>query len=410
MREHLSRGFREHVAWTSDDPIGLEVDYAEGPFLYLADGRRITDLISGIAVSSLGHRHPRVVEAVRKQLDRHLHVMVYGEFVLRPQVEFATLLASRLPDTLQVVYFTMSGTEANEGALKLARKHTGRRTFVAFDRSYHGDTHGSLSVTGRKVYRDPFEPLLQDVRFLPFNELSALREIDHETACVIVEPIQGEGGVRVPDDQWMIALRKRCDEVSALLVFDEIQTGFGRTGTMFAFEGFGVVPDILTLAKSMAGGMPLGAFVSSSRVMDSFRRDPPLSHVTTFGGHPVSCAAAKAALEVLLQERLAERAVDIGARIRSSLEHPLVVEIRGRGAMLGMLLRDTAVTRRVVDACLKRGVLLGWTLHSDDLIRIAPPLNIPFRVLDDALSTIRSALDEVGDVPIHRASNRSTES
>lgn len=404
----MEKAFREHVAWTSDHPVGLEVASADGPFLYLTDGTRITDLISGIAVSSLGHRHPRVVEAVREQLDRHLHVMVYGEFVQKPQVELADLLARQLPSRLQVVYFTTSGTEANEGALKLAKKYTGRRKMIAFERSYHGDTHGSLSVTGRGLYRDPFEPLLPDVAFLPFDDEQALENIDGETACVITEPVQGEGGVIVPGRKWMHALRRRCTATGTLLIFDEIQTGFGRTGTLFAFQGFGVEPDIITLAKAMGGGMPLGAFVSSPQIMDAFRRDPPLSHVTTFGGHPVCCAAAHAALQVLLEDDLPARALEIAGRVRQSLEgHPLVREVRGLGAMLGLALRGREVTRAVVSLSLERGVLLGWTLHSDDLIRIAPPLNIPFPVLDEALSDIVGVLDEVEKQPIHRSENES---
>lgn len=393
MAPSVSENFGRHVAWTSDEPLGFEVDFAEGAYIYLKNGRRITDFISGIAVSSLGHRHPRVVEAIHKQVDRHLHVMVYGEFVQDAQANFASLLASQLPEALQVAYFTMSGTEANEGALKLAKKFTGRNKMIAFERSYHGDTHGSLSVTGRAVYQDPYRPLLPDVTFLPFNEIEALTAIDDQTACVITEPIQGEGGIRVPSDQWMRALRDRCTETGALLIFDEIQTGFGRTGNLFAFEGFGVVPDIITLAKAMAGGMPLGAFVSSKTIMQTLRSDPPLSHVTTFGGHPVSCAAALANLEVLLEQKLPGRAVEIGRRIKQTLIHPLITEVRGRGAMLGMQLTDGPITAKVVSDCLKNGVLLGWTLHADSLVRIAPPLTIPFNVLDDALSTIRNALD-----------------
>jgi acetylornithine/succinyldiaminopimelate/putrescine aminotransferase len=385
--------FATHLAWTSDAPLGLSVDRADGPFLFLTDGRRIIDLISGIAVSSLGHRHPRVLEAIRRQLDRHLHVMVYGEFVIEAQAALAQRLASLLPDPLSRIYFTMTGTEANEGALKLAKKHTGRRRMVAFDRSYHGDTHGSLSVTGRTVYREPFLPLLPGVTFLPFGDVEALAAIDGTVACVIAEPVQGEGGIRVPSHRWMSALRDRCTETGALLVLDEIQTGFGRTGTLFAFEGFGIVPDILTVAKAFGGGMPLGAFISSDEVMSSLRHDPPLSHVTTFGGHPVSCAAALAALDVLVEENLPARATVIGERIRSALDHPAIVEVRGLGAMLGMQLRDADVTSRVVRRCLDEGVLLGWTLHSDALVRIAPPLTIPENVLDEALEVILRGLE-----------------
>jgi len=391
----LDQQFADHVAWTSDAPLGLTVARAEGPFLYLDDGRRVIDLISGIAVSSLGHRHPRVVEAIKQQVDRHLHVMVYGEMIQRPQVAFASLLAEQLPPQLQVAYFTMSGTEANEGALKLAKKYTGRSKLVAFEHSYHGDTHGSLSVTGRSVYQDPFRPLLPNVEFLPFDAIDALDAIDDETAAVITEPIQGEGGVHVPSDDWMQALRRRCTETGALLIFDEIQTGFGRTGDLFAFEGFGVVPDVMSVAKAMGGGMPLGAFISSPEILGVLRRDPPLSHVTTFGGHPVSCAAAFATLQVLLEEHLPARAETVGQRVRERLDHPLIRAVRGRGAMLGMELVSRDVTQQMVERCLDEGVLLGWTLHSNTLVRIAPPLNIPLDVLDTALDTMRDALDAV---------------
>ena len=389
----LQERFERFMAWTSDTPLGLVIDRAEGPWLYLSDKRRIVDMISGIAVSSLGHGHPAVVEAVREQAARHMHVMVYGEFVQRPQVDLAELLARHLPPSLQVTYFTNSGTEANEGALKLAKKVTGRSRMVAFEGSFHGDTHGSLSVTGRHVYQDPFRPLLPNVDILPFDNERALQAIDEQTACVITEPIQGEGGLNIPEDGWMRALRARCDETGALLIFDEVQTGFGRTGTLFAFEQFGVIPDILTIAKAFGGGMPLGAFISSAERFQVLRRDPPLSHVTTFGGHPVSCAAALAALHVLLDEQLPVRAHAIEERIRQRLQHPSIVEVRGRGALLGMQLRDADLTTRTVHRCLEEGVLLGWTLHSDCLVRIAPHLTIPFDVLDGACDTIIRALD-----------------
>ncbi len=381
------------MAWTSDTPLGLVIDRAEGPWLYLSDQRRIVDMISGIAVSSLGHGHPAVVEAVRKQAKRHMHVMVYGEFVQRPQVDLAECLARHLPPSLQVTYFANSGTEANEGALKLAKKATGRSNIAAFEGSFHGDTHGSLSVTGRSAYQEPFRPLLPNVDILPFDDERALQAIDRRTACVITEPIQGEGGMNVPSERWMQALRARCDETGALLIFDEAQTGFGRTGSLFAFEQFGVVPDILTVAKAFGGGMPLGAFISSAERFQALRRDPPLSHVTTFGGHPVSCAAALAAFRVLLDEALPARARAIEKRIRERLQHPAIIELRGRGAMLGMQLRDAGLTARTVQRCLEEGVLLGWTLHSDCLARIAPPLTIPFDVLDDACRAIVRALD-----------------
>jgi acetylornithine/succinyldiaminopimelate/putrescine aminotransferase len=388
-RFNSREAFASHLAWTSNSPLGLEVARAAGPFLELADGSKLIDLISGIAVSSLGHRHPAVLKAISEQLDKHLHVMVYGELIQSPQVRLASLIASVLPEELSVSYFTMTGTEANEGALKLARKKTGRIGFIAFDRSYHGDSMGSLSVTGRSVYRDPYEPLVPGVTFLPYDDEAALSAIDKQVAAVIVEPIQGEGGIRVPSPQWMRALRDRCTASGALLIFDEIQTGFGRTGNLFAFQHAGVVPDIITVAKAMGGGMPIGAFISSRDIMSSLRDDPPLSHVTTFGGHPVSAAAAVAALRVLLEEDLPQRALEVESRVRAALETcSEIVEIRGRGAMLGMVLSDAVKTERAVQKCLDGGVLLGWTLHSDTLVRIAPPLNIPWDTLDEALNVI----------------------
>jgi acetylornithine/succinyldiaminopimelate/putrescine aminotransferase len=385
--------FRRFVAQTSQHPLGLKIRSAHGPWLLTDDDRRIIDLISGIAVSALGHAHPEVLAAIHEQVDRHLHVMVYGEFDQEPQTRLAGLLAAHLPATLQVTYFTNSGAEAIEGALKLAKKHTGRSNLIAFERSYHGDTHGALSVTGRDVYRVPFEPLLPGVTFLPFDDAGALESIDTSTAAVVVEPIQGEGGVRVPSMTWIRHLRERTRSTGSLLIFDEIQTGMGRTGSLFAFEQTGVEPDILCLAKAFGGGMPLGAFISSPEIMQTLRQDPPLSHVTTFGGHPVSCAAGAAALEVIVREGLPARAMQIEERIRTRLRHPLIEEIRGRGAMLGMVIASSEITKNVVMDALEHGVLVGWTLHSDRLVRIAPPLNIAFDVLDAAIDVLLTALN-----------------
>lgn len=374
--------------------MALEVERAEGCFIYTSDGRKLTDFISGIAVSSLGHAHPAVVRAVKRQVDRHLHVMVYGEYIQQPQAGYAGLLTSLLPAELDRVYFVSSGTEAVEGALKLAKKHTGRSGLVAFRNGYHGDTHGSLSVTGRDVYRDPYLPLLPGVRFLEFNSYAELDRIDGETAAVILEPIQGEGGVIPADGKWLAELRRRCDRAGALLIFDEIQTGFYRTGSLFAFQHYGVRPDILCLAKAMGGGMPLGAFVSSGEIFDAFRRDPPLNHVTTFGGHPVSCAAGLATLRELEDGNFGEKAALIEKRSRSILKGEGVVEIRGRGAMLGMELSDPERCRETVRLCLERGVILGWTLHSDTLVRLAPPLVIGEKLLTRTLEIIRECVRE----------------
>jgi acetylornithine/succinyldiaminopimelate/putrescine aminotransferase len=386
--------FFRHIAQTSDAPMGLEIERTEGSFIYTTDGQKYVDFISGIAVSSLGHRHPRVVEAVKKQVDRHLHVMVYGEFIQKPQSAYAELLTNQLPDSLDRVYFVNSGTEANEGALKLAKKHTGRHKFVAFNHGYHGDTHGSLSVTGRDVYRDPYKPLLPDVHFLDFNSFKGLDTIDTDTAAVIMEPIQGEGGIIPAQKDWLQAVRKRCDEVGALLIFDEIQTGFYRTGSLFAFQGYEVVPDIMSLAKAMAGGMPMGAFVSSSEIFKSFMYDPPLNHVTTFGGHPVSCAAAHATLSELLEGEFGPKAIEIETIVKELLTADGIEEVRGRGAMLGMELADRELTRRVVEECLEKGIILGWTLHSDTLVRLAPPLIIDEKLLRSTLQTINDCVQK----------------
>ena len=386
--------FYRHIAQTSDEPMGLEIDRAEGCKIYTTDGKEFVDLISGIAVSSLGHRHPNVIKAIKEQLDHHLHVMVYGEFIQKPQSQFAQLLCDQLPESLDRVYFVNSGTEANEGALKLAKKSTGRSKFIAFNNSYHGDTHGSLSVTGRDVYRDPYLPLLPDVEFLDFNHVEELYKIDTNVAAVIMEPIQGEGGIIPANPAWLKMVREICDEMGALLIFDEIQTGFYRTGDLFAFQHYGVVPDILCLAKAMGGGMPMGAFVSSSDRFEAFKHDPPLNHVTTFGGHPVSCAAAHANLQTLLSDDFSAKAKKIEEIAFDMLQGEGIEEVRGRGAMLGLQLRDAELTQKVVEYCFDRGIILGWTLHSNSLVRIAPPLIIEEQMLRDCFGVITEAIKE----------------
>ncbi|MDG5767310.1 aspartate aminotransferase family protein [Balneolales bacterium ANBcel1] len=392
-RSTESDAFYRHVAQTSDGPLGLEIARAEGPWLITRSGRKVLDFISGIAVSSLGHGHPEVVKAVQLQAERHMHVMVYGEFIQHPQSAFAGRLASRLPHSLDRIYFVNSGTEANEAALKLAKKHTGRHRFVAFENGYHGDTQGSLSVTGRDVYRTPYEPLLPEVQFCRFNDPAVLEHITEEVAAVIMEPIQGEGGIIPSDPAWLRSVRERCSETGTLLVFDEIQSGFGRTGKLFAFEHYGVVPDILTMAKAMGGGMPLGGLASSTEIFQAFMYDPPLNHVTTFGGHPVSCAAADAALQVLLRDGLMDRAALIEACAKDILRGPGISEVRGKGAMLGLQLENADLTQKTVETCLDRHhILLGWTLHSNTLIRLAPPLIIDESLLTESLTVIRDTI------------------
>ena len=391
--------FRRHVAQTSSSPLGLEIAHAEGSTVVDVAGRRYLDFLAGMGVANVGHSHPEVVAAVREQAARYLHAMVYGEYVQRPQVELASQLAAHLPSTLSMAYFTNSGAEAIEGAIKTARKHTRRAKLLAFDGSFHGDTMGALSLGGNPIYRDPFEPLLQPVARLPFGDEAALAAIDHETAAVVVEPVQGEGGVRIPPAGFLAALRERTARTGALLVFDEVLTGFGRIGRCFAFERFEVVPDILVLAKALGGGMPLGAFVSSPEILSTLSVDPPLGHVTTFGGHPVSCAAGMAAWRVLERERLWERAETAGERLRAGLRslswNGHLVDVRGVGLLVGVELDDADRTRRLAEGCFARGLILNWTLHRDRVIRLAPPLVITEAEIDRGLEIVSQALGEV---------------
>ncbi len=389
---------RSFLCPTSTAPIGLHVRRARGSFIYTQEGRTYLDFISGIGVANIGHAHPEVISAICRQAKQYLHVMVYGEYVQTPQVTLAARLAKLLPNPLSMVYFTNSGTEANEGALKVAKKFTGRKKLISFDGSFHGDTHGSCSVTGRAIYRQPFQPLLPGVSFLPFGETRFLKKIDTSVAAVIVEPVQAEGGIRVPRPDFLPALRARCREVGALLIFDEAQTGFGRTGKLFAMEHApGVVPDIVTLAKALGGGMPLGAFVGSRRIMKTLSYAPPLSHVTTFGGHPVSCAAALASLEIILRENLADRAAQMGETLQAALRAlahtaPAIVEVRGLGMMIGMEFANQKITARFVKRARHAGLLLGFTLHSDRVVRIAPPLTLSESEMAQGLYLIKKSL------------------
>lgn len=394
----LHDDFLRFVCQTSPEPMGVEVAHAHGCIVVDKHGREYLDLLSGIGVAGIGHAHPAVVKAVQDQAARYLHTMVYGEYIQEPQVELARRLAEITPDPLSVTYFTNSGTEAVEGALKTARKYTGRSHLVSFIGSFHGDTLGSVSVGGNPVYRTPFEPLLPTVSFIPFNDPEALTTIDETVAAVIIEPIQGEGGVRIPDDTFLPALRQRCSDVGALLIFDEVITGFGRTGTVFACEHWQVTPDIMLLAKALGGGMPLGAFVSTPEILSTLSTDPPLAHVTTFGGHPVSCAAGLAALDVLFQDKLAQRAVEKGNEFVEKL-HGLVgrgglTGVRGRGLLIGLDFATARATQSFVHACFANGLVLGWTLHEDTVVRLAPPLVISSAQIDQAIAVMHDALNQ----------------
>jgi acetylornithine/N-succinyldiaminopimelate aminotransferase len=392
--EALRAEFFRHVCQTSDQPLGVVVAGAQGTTIWDATGRPYLDLLAGMGVANIGHSHPAVVAAVTVQAAAYLHVGVYGEMVQGPQVRLAARLAEVTPGDLSVVYFTNSGAEAVEGALKTARKFTGRPGIVAFRGAFHGDTFGALSVGGNPLYREPFEPLLPGVRFLPFDDAGALEQIDPSVGAVIVEPVQGEGGVRVPGAGFLPALRRRCDAVGALLIADEVVTGFGRTGTLFASEHWGVVPDILVLAKALGGGMPLGAFIGRPAVMHTLSHDPPLAHVTTFGGHPVSCAAGLAALDVVLAVGLAARAARVGAAWAADLRLALgaaVRDVRGLGLLIGLEFHTPEATRRFTQRCFDEGLILNWTLHRDCVVRLAPPLTISDVEVAQATRIMRAA-------------------
>lgn len=390
---HQPNAYTQHLAQTSPFPIALDIVAAEGCHLHTRDGKRYLDLVAGLAVNNTGHRHPKVIAAIKHQLDRYLHVIPYGEFIQEPQVRFAEKLSAILPESLDSVYFVNSGTEANEAALKLAKRITGRTRLVACHKSYHGSTHGSLSITGNEEKKYRNRPLLPDVHFMRFNVSDDLALINDHTAAVIVEPVQGDAGVRVPDAAWMQALRARCTEAGAMLVFDEVQTGFGRTGKLFAFEHFGVVPDILVLGKALGGGMPMGAFVSSRAHMHLLTHDPVLAHITTFGGHPLPCVAGHAALEVILADKLAENAERMGRLFQELLVHPDIREVRGTGLMLAVELGDAEKVQRVVMGCLARGVLGFWFLSCPTAFRIAPPLCITEEQVREACAAIVAELD-----------------
>ncbi len=380
--------------------MGLEIVSAQGAWLTTTEGERWLDLISGIGVVNIGHGREEVIRAIVEQAGRYLHPMVYGEFIMEPQVAYARALAGILPGDIDNVFFTNSGTEAVEGALKLARKYTGRQQIFSFQDCYHGDTMGSLSCQSSEVYRRPFEPLVPEFASLPWNDREALKRITTRTAGVIIEPIQGEAGVRIPDAEFMHALRQRTQEVGALLIFDEVMTGFGRTGKMFAAEHWNIQPDVMVLAKALGGGLPLGAFAAPQAVSATLSQDPPLSHVTTFGGNPLCCAAGLAALEILQRDDLPVRAQQIGERFVQELQEmsrhfPAIRAVRGLGCLIGIDFPDAQSTRRFVEECARRKVIIGWTLHHSNVLRMAPPLVLSEQELSHALGVMREALEAI---------------
>jgi acetylornithine/succinyldiaminopimelate/putrescine aminotransferase len=401
---HIShrQHFFDHLAQTSDFPLALEIEKAEGVYMYGPDGKSYMDLISGIGVSNVGHRHPKVLAAIHAQLDKHMHLLVYGEYVQSAQVQLARALADTLNFTalypspfglIDNIYFTNSGTEAVEGAMKLAKRFTKRREFISCYNAYHGATQGALSLAGAEFFKRNFRPLLPGVEHIQHGYLPDLEKITEQTAAVIIEVIGGESGVRVPETDYLVALREKCTQTGTLLILDEIQTGFGRTGSFWAFEQYGIYPDILLSAKGMGGGMPIGAFMASQKIMAVLKTNPILGHITTFGGHPVSCAASLAALRVTIDEKLPEAAVTKGALFKSLLIHPKIKEIRGKGLMLAAEMESFDKLKTTIDQCIELGVVTDWFLFCDNSMRIAPPLTITEAQIREACATILKVLN-----------------
>ncbi|MCT4580557.1 MAG: aspartate aminotransferase family protein [Flavobacteriales bacterium] len=384
-----------HLAQTSQTPFEIDVDYADGIYIYDKEGKRYADLISGISVSNLGHNNRRIKKAIQDQVDKYLHVMVYGEYKQNPQQNLANLLAEVLPEQLNSTFFVNSGTEANEAALKLAKRVTGRTEIVSCHRSYHGSTHGALSVTGNEQKKYHVRPLLPGVSFMEFNNEADLSLITDQTAAVIIEPIQGDAGVRIPSLSYMKALRKKCDETGAMLIFDEIQTGFGRTGKLFAFEHFDIVPDILTIAKAMGGGMPIGAFISAHKNMHELTYNPNLGHITTFGGHPVCCASAYENLRILTEGTLIDEVEEKGHLFETIIQHPSIIEIRRKGLFFAIEMDHPDTVQDIVLGCREKGVLSYWFLSNAESFRIAPPLTITLEEVRKTAAIIHEVIDTV---------------
>jgi len=388
--------FLQYVAQTSDFPQMLEIERALGIWLYDPDGKRYADLVSGVSVSNLGHGHPDIVRAVKEQADKHMHLMVYGEFIQSPQVQLAKLLAEHLPENLDCTYFVNSGSEAIDGALKLAKRYTGRFDVVSFKNAYHGGTAGALSILGDERLKNAFRPLVPGVKQLGFNDFGALDLITQKTACVVMEPIQAEAGIILPVKGFLEAVRNKCTENGALLILDEIQTASGRTGPLFAFESYGIVPDILVLAKSLGGGMPLGAFIASSEVQSVLRKNPALGHITTFGGHPVSCAAGLASLKVLATEKsILEGVSRKESLFREKLVHPKIKEIRGKGLLLAVELQNPEQVSRFMKLSLEQGIISDQFLFYNRAFRISPPLTITEDEIMEICEIILNVLDKV---------------
>ena len=393
---HLSNRqlFLNHVAQTSPAPIGIEIAKASGCTMYSPDGKEYTDLISGFSVANIGHSHPAVIEAIIKQANDYMHLMVYGEIIEAPQVQYAKLLTQHLPDTLDCVYFTNSGTEATEGATKLAKRYTGRTEMVAFKNAYHGSTQGALSLMGDEYWRNAYRPLLPGIYHATYNDFESLETITEKTACVVAEVVQAEAGAKRADHLWLQALRQQCTATGTLLIFDEIQTGFGRTGSLWAFEQNEVVPDILLLGKALGGGMPLGAFIANKNVMQSFTNNPVLGHISTFAGHPVCCAAGMAAFKVLTENTLWQSVSAKEQLFYSLLVHPAIQSIHSAGLLMALQFETPEISQRVVHRCISNGLLTDWFLFATDCLRVAPPLIITDEQIRTVCHTLLQSINE----------------
>lgn len=387
--------FLNHVGQTSEAPLCLNIVKAEGSKMWDADGKEFIDLIAGISVCNIGHRHPAVIDAIKKQADQYLHIMVYGELVENPQVEYASLIAKHLPPSLNSIFYTASGSEATEGAMKLAKRFTNRTQIVSFKNSYHGSTQGALSIMGSEYWQQAFRPLLPGIKQLNYNSFEDLEEINEQTACVIAETVQAEAGVNVPDKSWMIALRNKCTEKGVLLILDEIQCGFGRNGSLWAFEQFNIVPDILLLGKALGGGMPLGAFVSDKRIMNSLTNNPVLGHINTFGGHPVSCAAGLAAMKYLLESKIIEAVKSKEKLFLSLLQHQQIKKVNSFGLMIAVTFDSFELNKKIIDNLIEKGIFTDWFLFASNCLRIAPPLNISDKDITTACNIIIEVLNEL---------------
>jgi acetylornithine/succinyldiaminopimelate/putrescine aminotransferase len=388
--------FFKYLGLPSLQPLGLEIAKAEGIYIYDTDGKEYIDLVSGIAVSNIGHRHPKVIEAIRLQTEKYLHLNVYGEFIQSPQVNLAKSLASLLPENLNSVYFVNSGSEAVEGAIKLSKRFTGRTEVIAFQDGYHGSTMGALSILGNEVLKNAFRPLIPDIRLLKFNNVDDLQYITKKTACIVAETIQAEAGMILPSDGFLNNLRERCRKTGTLLVIDDVQMGFGRTGKLFSMENRGIVPDVLVLAKAMGAGMPIGAFISSAEIMGTLTFKPELGHITTFGGHPVSCAAALAGLEVLTEGDLLSSVEPKGKKIEEKISgHPVIKEIRRAGLALGAEIKDPSLRQRLTASAIRNGLIIDWFLFHPCTFRIAPPLTITTDEIDEACKRLLKSFEEI---------------